>query len=274
MSIEATLYQETVGVESTIVSPDTDGNWTMEPPQTTVMGIDDYLEYRTKWTDGTNVIYSEIVTDTVTGLAPNVPTITSNDGEIYINDKEVDFNWDGSNLPEGWKYISARIQGYTFTRLTETKHTLNQSFTPTTSETNPIVVTDCPYYAINDYIMYRVEATYEDNEGTQYTIGSKATKYEIRKCAVPTITHIPSVRFPTIEGTCNVGENKDDMSVGMKIYRYNSYGVEECVALAWGYPDETGVWSVDLNTSEYVYWFTASRLQSGDKLEYATYYQG
>ncbi|HJJ56276.1 MAG TPA: hypothetical protein O0X14_02125, partial [Methanocorpusculum sp.] len=199
MTIIADLYQATYLAESQEVTIAADGTWSMTAPTGWAVGYGDLVKYRVRWTDGQTTLYSKEVHNTLTdGFFPATPTI----GDIYINDEEVPITWqEVKTLPTGWTYVSASVQGRTFTKDGVVKHSINQAFDPSSGSAT-ITVTDCPRYARGDYVNVRVCVTYTDGTNN-YTTGSYMSIRNIDEVKIPTITHYMTTTEPYTAGTCN-----------------------------------------------------------------------
>ena len=198
--VEAELYQagfeaETRTVAAQILS------WAMDPPTGWVAGQGDKVKYRAYLVDTEGVThYSDYVEKTITGVFYPAQAVTAH--KIYINDDIATFQWaESRELPTDWSYVSAVFQGRTITRAGVLKHSISQSFDPTSGSV-AITVTDCPRYSYGDYINFRVQITYTDGTNT-YTIGSRTTTYMIDTVKAPTITHHITTTEPYTTGTSN-----------------------------------------------------------------------
>ena len=200
--VEAVLYQgttEEATAEATVAS---DKTWSMDPPTGWAAGYNDIVRYRAYIINSeSEKVYSEEVVKFVDdGFFPTKPGLVNQ--QIYINDEEVEIGWrEEETLPTGWSYVSAVVQGRTVTDAGVVKHTISQSFDPS-SGSAIITVTDCPRYTKNDWITLRVQVTYTDGTNT-YTIGSQTRKYQIFRVKPPVITHYMTTSEPYTTGTSN-----------------------------------------------------------------------
>ena len=203
-TIQAALMRDQTVLESTVVEVEDDGSWTMTPA-TVEIQEGDYCMYRAVWFDGTHKVESDFISQDVLNYEPASPTISSNNGVIYVNDTEVNFDWtDSQTFPEGWSYHRATFEGRAYKEDGTLLHSVSQEFTPGTGSAH-FTIADCPTYTLNQYIQYWIELVVNTDTGEQDTYTSEITTYNINKVKAVTKIHEATGTEQYSTGTATVG---------------------------------------------------------------------